>query len=197
MSGDRWGGPFREEQGSHAGGGRRIFACRGGFSEGPDAGVIVRLLWDPIRAVDCFHYVCSCTVRYICSTVPEMTPLPDISDSEWSVMEALWAASPLTASELAKTLRPATNWAENTVRTLLTRLVDKGAVATGENSVGTRTYLPAVKRESCVRAEGESFMQRIFGGAAKPLLVHFVQNSHLTADEVRELKKILDQRLES
>jgi BlaI family penicillinase repressor len=40
-------------------------------------------------------------------------------------------------------------------------------------------------------------MQRIFGGAAKPLLVHFAQNSHLTADEVRELKKILDQRLEN
>ena len=126
-----------------------------------------------------------------------MIPTPDISDSEWSVMEALWAASPQTASELAKTLRPTTRWAENTVRTLLTRLVDKGAVSTGENSAGTRTYLPAVKRESCVRAEGESFMQRIFGGAAKPLLVHFAQNTKLTAEEVRELKKILDQRLNS
>jgi BlaI family penicillinase repressor len=123
--------------------------------------------------------------------------MPDIADSEWSVMEALWAASPQTASELAKTLRPTTRWAENTVRTLLTRLVDKGAVSTGENSAGTRTYLPAVKRESCVRAEGESFMQRIFGGAAKPLLVHFAQNTKLTAEEVRELKKILDQRLNS
>ena len=54
-----------------------------------------------------------------------------------------------------------------------------------------------MKRESCVRAEGESFMQRIFGGAAKPLLVHFAQNTKLTAEEVRELKKILDQRLNS
>jgi BlaI family penicillinase repressor len=126
-----------------------------------------------------------------------MIPTPDISDSEWSVMEALWAASPQTASELAKTLRPTTRWAENTVRTLLTRLVDKGAVSTGENGAGIRTYLPAVKRESCVRAEGESFMQRIFGGAAKPLLVHFAQNTKLTAEEVRELKKILDQRLNS
>lgn len=124
-------------------------------------------------------------------------PLPDISESEWSVMEALWESSPQTASELTKTLRPSMNWAENTVRTLLTRLIDKGALKTDENASGTRTYLPAVKRESCVRAEGESFMQRIFGGAAKPLLVHFAQNSKLTAAEVRELKKILDQSLES
>ena len=126
-----------------------------------------------------------------------MPSLPDISESEWSLVEALWESSPQTASELTKTLRPTMNWAENTVRTLLTRLIDKGAIKTGENSSGTRTYLPAVKREACVRAEGESFMQRIFGGAAKPLLVHFAQNSKLTAEEVRELKKILDQSLNS
>jgi BlaI family penicillinase repressor len=124
-------------------------------------------------------------------------PLPDISESEWFVMEALWESSPQTASELTKTLRPTMNWEENTVRTLLTRLLDKGALKTDENASGTRTYLPAVKRESCVRAEGESFMQRIFGGAAKPLLIHFAQNSKLTAEEVRELKKILDQSLKS
>lgn len=124
-------------------------------------------------------------------------PLPDIAESEWSIMEALWESSPQTASEVTKTLRPTTNWAENTVRTLLTRLVEKGAIKTGENTSGTRTYLPAVKREACVRAEGESFMQRMFGGAAKPLLVHFAQNSKLTAEEVKELKKILDQNLNS
>lgn len=124
-------------------------------------------------------------------------PLPDISESEWSVMEALWESSPQTASDLTKKLRPTMNWAENTVRTLLTRLMEKGALKTSENKSGTRTYLPAVKRQSCVKAEGESFMQRIFGGAAKPLLVHFAQNSKLTAEEVRELKKILDQSLKS
>lgn len=122
-------------------------------------------------------------------------PLPDIAESEWSIMEALWESSPQTASEVTRTLRPSMNWAENTVRTLLTRLVEKGALKTGENASGTRTYLPAVKREACVHAEGESFMQRMFGGAAKPLLVHFAQNSKLTAEEVKELKKILDQNL--
>jgi len=124
-----------------------------------------------------------------------MPNAPDIAESEWSVMEALWESSPQTASEVTKTLRPTMNWAENTVRTLLMRLVEKGALKTAENASGTRTFLPAVKREACVRAESESFMQRIFGGAAKPLLVHFAQNSKLTAEEVKELKKLLDQNL--
>ena len=126
-----------------------------------------------------------------------MQNAPDIAESEWSVMEALWESSPQTASEVTKTLRPTMNWAENTVRTLLMRLVEKGALKTAENASGTRTFLPAVKREACVRAESESFMQRIFGGAAKPLLVHFAQNSKLTAEEVKELKKLLDQSLNS
>jgi BlaI family penicillinase repressor len=124
-----------------------------------------------------------------------MPTAPDISDSEWTLMEALWESSPQTASELTKTLRASTNWAENTVRTLLTRLVEKGALKTGENASGTRTFLPAVKREACVRAESQSFLDRVFGGAAKPLLVHFAQNSKLSPDEIKELKKLLDQQL--
>ncbi|MDB6075206.1 MAG: putative penicillinase repressor [Verrucomicrobiaceae bacterium] len=118
---------------------------------------------------------------------------PDISQSEWSVMEALWERSPQTASETTKSLRQTMGWAENTVRTLLTRLVEKGAIITAENASGTRTFSPAVKREDCVLAEGQSFMQRIFRGAAKRLLVHFASNVKLTPDEVRELKKLLDQ----
>ena len=126
-----------------------------------------------------------------------MPAAPDISDSEWSIMEALWESSPQTASEITKTLRASMNWAENTVRTLLTRLVEKGALKTSENASGTRTFIPAVKREACVRAESQSFLDRIFGGAAKPLLVHFAQNSKLTAEEIKELKKLLDQQLNS
>jgi BlaI family penicillinase repressor len=120
---------------------------------------------------------------------------PDISESEWIVMEALWQRSPQTASELAKTLRPTMKWAENTVRTLLTRLTDKGALETGQNASGTRVFSPAVPRESCVGAESDSFLHRVFRGAAQPLLVHFAQNARLTPQEVRELKKLLDQSL--
>ena len=124
-----------------------------------------------------------------------MPAVPDVSESEWIIMEALWNSAPQTASEVTKTVRDATNWAENTVRTLLTRLVEKGALRTAENAIGTRTYLPAVKREACVRAESQSFLDRVFGGAAKPLLVHFAQNSKLSPEEVKELKKLLDQQL--
>lgn len=118
---------------------------------------------------------------------------PNISESEWTVMEVLWESSPRSASDVAKTLKESTGWAENTVRTLLTRLVEKGALKVADEAGSPKLYSPAVKREACVKAESQSFLERIFQGAAKPLLVHFAKNARLTPDEVRELKRILDQ----
>ena len=118
---------------------------------------------------------------------------PSLPESEWAVMEVLWGSSPRTASEVAKELTQTKGWAENTVRTLLSRLVEKGALQIVEGS--PRLYAPAVKREAFVKAESESFLDRIFQGAAKPLLVHFASNARLTPDEVRELKQLLDQSI--
>lgn len=120
---------------------------------------------------------------------------PNISESEWSVMEVLWDRSPQTASAVAKALHESTGWAENTVRTLLTRLVEKGALEIVDSEVQPKLYAPAVKRELCVQTESKSFLDRIFRGASKPLLVHFASNARLTADEARDLKKLLDQSI--
>ena len=122
---------------------------------------------------------------------------PDITESEWAIMETLWKRAPQTASEVARALRRSTGWAQNTVRTLLTRLVEKGALGAKENAAGVREFAPAVEREACVRAESESFLQRVFQGAAKPLLVHFAENAQLTPEELRELKQLFDRSLKN
>ena len=122
---------------------------------------------------------------------------PNISETEWIVMEALWENSPQTASAVAKSLQASTGWAENTVRTLLTRLVEKGAITFVDPSVQPKHFVPAVKRELCVQAESSSFLDRIFQGASKSLLIHFAQNARLTPEEASELKKMLDQSIKN
>jgi len=109
-------------------------------------------------------------------------------------METLWESAPRTASEVARAVA-AQGWAENTVRTLLTRLVEKGALKAGANASGVKQFSPAVKREVCVRAESRSFLQRVFRGASKPLLAHFASDVKLTPEEVEELKRLLDASL--
>jgi BlaI family penicillinase repressor len=124
-------------------------------------------------------------------------PAPSISDSEWTVMESLWESSPQTASEVSRALRATTGWADNTVRTLLTRLVEKGALRVSENATGVKQFTPVFKREALVRMQSRSFLDRVFRGSAKPLIAHFAENAKLTPAEVRELKRLLDQSIKN
>lgn len=110
-------------------------------------------------------------------------------------MEHLWERAPQTAAEVVAGLRESTGWAPNTVRTLLTRLVEKGALRAKDNEGGVREYAPAVKRDAVVRAESKTFLQRVFRGAEKTLLAHFATNARLTPEEVKELKKLLDENV--
>ncbi len=117
---------------------------------------------------------------------------PRISEAEWEVMEILWKQSPATAAEIIEGLAHA-SWAPTTIRTMLARLVDKKVVAMKKQEGGI-LFRPLVEREECVQWEGDSFLERVFGGATNPLLVHFVKRAKLTPEEVRELQKILREK---
>jgi len=120
-----------------------------------------------------------------------MTNDPNISDAEWEVMNVLWESSPRTASEVAEQLCERMNWHPKTVKTLLARLVKKGALRF--RTEGNKySYRPAVSREKFVRVETRSFIDRVFGGQTTPMLVHFVQNGDLTPEDLESLKEILE-----
>ncbi len=122
-----------------------------------------------------------------------MAQVPRISDAEWAVMEVLWQQHPVTALDVVQKLGPARQWQDQTIRTMLRRLIDKGAVhfrAEGK----TYYYEPAVSREQCVRVESRSFLERVFGGAAKPLLVQMVQDADLSIEDIAELKRLLSRK---
>ncbi|XHR29841.1 MAG: BlaI/MecI/CopY family transcriptional regulator [Chthoniobacteraceae bacterium] len=115
---------------------------------------------------------------------------PQISEAEWQVMEVLWQTSPLNANQVIDALGHRTDWKPNTVRTLLARLVKKGAL-NAEAEGNHYLYSPRFSREAHVGDESESFLSRVFGGAAKGLLVHFAESGKLTENDLNELKKIL------
>ena len=118
--------------------------------------------------------------------------LPRISDAEWDVMQAAWRRAEFTAQEMIEELAHR-DWSPRTVKTLLGRLLAKGALA-HEARGKAYVYRPAVKREDCVRQETESFLDRVFGGAAGPLLAHFVKRGRLSAEDIADLRKLLDEK---
>jgi BlaI family penicillinase repressor len=117
---------------------------------------------------------------------------PRISETEWEVMRAVWAGHPVTASEVVQRLIAADpSWHPKTAKTLLARLVQKGALDY-EPQGRTYIYEPLVAERECVATATDSFLGRVFGGSLKPLLAHFVAARRLTAQDLEELKRLLD-----
>ncbi len=121
----------------------------------------------------------------------EMTKPIQISEAEWDVMRTVWDDGPLTAARVIESLSETHDWNHRTVRTLLARLVEKGALAYDVD--GSRyIYRAAVPREQCVRHESRSFLSKVFGGDVQSLLAHFVEDSALSEDELRHLRDLLE-----
>ena len=123
-----------------------------------------------------------------------MHPPPPISDAEWDVMNVLWSAdAPLSAADVVSRLAGSRHWSPRTVKTLLNRLMNKGALA--HEPQGKRyLYRPRVPREQCVREETRSFLSRVFANAPGPMLLQFVAQARLTPEEIEALKRLLDKK---
>jgi BlaI family penicillinase repressor len=122
-----------------------------------------------------------------------MTRTPKISDTEWEIMRIVWAHHPITAADIIARLTAADpTWHPKTARTLLARLVEKKALDYEEHG-RLYVYEPRVTEDECVAAASGSFVDRVFGGALKPMLAHFIEQRRLTREELDELRAVLDQ----
>jgi len=114
-----------------------------------------------------------------------------ISEAELAVMEALWSAGqPLTAAEVSQRIDAAREWSDRTVKTMLGRLLAKGALVHEED--GRRyLYRPAVERDHYVAGESRRLVDRLFGGRAAPLVAHLAEGDGLTPEDIAELEALL------
>src|SRR5688500_15069504 len=117
--------------------------------------------------------------------------VPQISDAEWEVMKAVWECQPVPASDVVERLGREHKWAPRTIKTMLNRLVAKGALA--YEVEGKRfLYKAKVNRDACIRRESRSFLSRVFDGSVTPAVVHLLTHSKLTDEEIDQLRRMLD-----
>ncbi len=108
-------------------------------------------------------------------------------------MNRVWASSPITATEVFDALPHDNEWKQKTVNTFLTRLVEKGVLTVAKQG-HVNLYSPRLRREECVASESESFLQRVYQGAAGPLLLHFCEQGDLNEAEIAALQKLLQKK---
>jgi BlaI family penicillinase repressor len=115
-----------------------------------------------------------------------------ISDAETVVMEVLWQRHPLAADEVINALTARTEWAEPTIKTLLNRLLNKGAISATRE--GRRyLYSPVLERDAWVAQQSEGMLDRLFGGRIAPLVAHFSERGKLSDADIAELKSLVEE----
>ena len=115
-----------------------------------------------------------------------------ISEAESVVMDVLWQRHPLAADDVVAALSSQQDWQEATVKTLLNRLLNKGAIRASKD--GRRyLYSPQLKREDWVHAESRGLLDRLFDGRVAPLVAHFSQHRKLSRKDIAELRKLIEE----
>ena len=113
-----------------------------------------------------------------------------ISDAEHAIMEVLWDKNPVSATDVCDAICDERDWSIATVKTLLSRLVQKEAVGT-EPHGRKFLYRPLIERSDYVGGESRRLVDRLFGGRAAPLFAQLAESEALTDDDLAEIEALL------
>ncbi len=115
-----------------------------------------------------------------------------LGSTEQEVLQALWDVGQGNVRQVLNEMHArGRNLAYTTVQTLLTRLEQKGFVASDKSSMAY-IYRAAVDRQEVMRSRVRSVVEQFFDGAAAPLVLQLIQTEKFSADEITELQKLID-----
>lgn len=112
-------------------------------------------------------------------------------DGELKLMELLWPHAPIRAKELTHLAAQAVGWNKNTTYTVLKKLVEKGAVRREEPGF---VCTPLVGRADVGKAETDSLIDKLYGGSRKAFFAAFLEDERLSAQELEEIKAMIEKR---
>jgi BlaI family penicillinase repressor len=119
-----------------------------------------------------------------------MKPFVAISEAESVVMEVLWRLGPLRSENVVENLTHHHQWREPTIKTLLNRLLNKGAIS-AEKDGRRYVYSPVLTRDEWLSRESKGLLDRLFGGRVAPLVAHFGRHGKLSKKDIAELKRMI------
>ncbi len=113
-----------------------------------------------------------------------------LTEAEWQVMNALWIKHPASTRQVVERLPKSVRWAYTTVKTMLARLVEKGAVRESKEG-NVSLYDPLVSQRNARLHAVRSLLDQAFNGALGPLMHFLVEEKQLTPKVKKELMQVL------
>ena len=114
-----------------------------------------------------------------------------LTEAEWLIMKALWEGHPAKARQISERLPAGVKWAYTTIKTMLTRLADKGVVSESKQG-NVSLYEPILTRRQARKTALSTVLNQAFDGAFGPLMHFLLEDRKLSAKQRRELIKILE-----
>ncbi len=115
-----------------------------------------------------------------------------ITDAEYVIMKVLWENEPCTSGEIVEEVSKEQEWNDKTIRTLINRLISKGAVKAEKTNSKAFIYSSLVSKKDYIKVENSNFINKLYGGSIKLMLASFVENNKLSKEEIQNLKDILE-----
>lgn len=110
-------------------------------------------------------------------------------DSEFKVMELIWAKEPVSAKDVSLLAEQAHGWNKNTTYTVIKKLEAKGYLRREDPGFICTARLT---REQVCREETRGLIDRLFGGSKKALFAALIEEEPLSAEELEALRRMID-----
>jgi predicted transcriptional regulator len=112
-----------------------------------------------------------------------------LGPQELQIMKVVWDRDRVTVRDVYQALLERRQVAYTTVMTMMNILEQKGFLKKSSGEDRAFVYEPARSRKTVMRALVNEFVERVFGGSANPLMVHLIEDEHLTAKDLDEIRK--------
>jgi len=119
-----------------------------------------------------------------------------LSDFEIDVLTRFWEHDRLSAPELFREIGETRGVTYSTIKTIVDRLEDKGAIRRVDTAGKTIIYSAAVTRERVREPLVKSFVGRMFGKDRRPLFAQLLRDEKLSDDEISYLRQLIDEAAE-
>ena len=115
------------------------------------------------------------------------------TDQELEILKIVWQRGHATVREVYEDILKQRKIAYTTVLTMMGILEHKGHL---KKKAGERAYLYSAVRPQAQVMDGmvKEFVNRVFNGAKKPLLVHLVEDRGTSQEDLDEIEKLLRNR---
>ena len=114
------------------------------------------------------------------------------TDAELEIMKELWENKQLSLNELTEKLNEKEPRNKNTIKTLLYRLIEKGAVKSINKNQKENKFKANISKEKYLKKENQSFLNKLYNGNTSNMLLNFVENKEISKEELKKLIEMIE-----